>query len=70
LDEKLYQDFGQLLQEIYLCGSFEAVSIKLNAFIEDNIKPESSSYAKYLKTPIRDKKYSIFCPMVTHKLLF
>jgi putative transposase len=49
LSEKLYEDFGQLLQEIYLCGSFEAASIKLNAFIENNIKPESSSYAKYLK---------------------
>ena len=49
LSQKLYEEFGQLLQEIYLAGSFEAASIKLNSFIETHIKTESSSYAKYLK---------------------
>ena len=49
LSQKLYEEFGNLLQEIYLSGSFEAASIKLNSFIENQIKPESSSYAKYLK---------------------
>ena len=49
LSKKLYEEFGNLLQEIYLSGSFEAASIKLNSFIENQIKPESSSYAKYLK---------------------
>jgi transposase-like protein len=47
--KKLYEEFSNLLQEIYLSGSFEAASIKLNSFIENQIKPESSSYAKYLK---------------------
>ncbi len=50
LSQKLYEEFGQLLQEIYLAASFEAASIKLNSFIENQIKPESSSYAKYLRT--------------------
>ena len=58
LSAKLYEDFGQLLQEIYLSGSFEAASIKLNSFIENNIKPESSSYAKYLKE--RLENYLVF----------
>ena len=49
LSKKLYEEFSNLLQEIYLSGSFEAASIKLNSFIENQIKPESSSYAKYLK---------------------
>ena len=49
LSQKLYEDFGQVLQEIYLAGSFEAASIKLNSFIENHLKTENSSYAKYLK---------------------
>ncbi len=49
LSSKLYEEFGQLLQEIYLSGSFEAASIKLNSFIENHLKPGNSSYAKYLK---------------------
>jgi putative transposase len=58
LSQKLYEDFGLLLQEIYLAGSFEAASIKLSSFIENNIKPESSSYAKYLKE--RLENYLVF----------
>ena len=49
LSQNLYEEFSQLLQEIYLAGSFEAASIKLNSFIENNIKTKTSSYAKYLK---------------------
>jgi transposase-like protein len=49
LSQKLYEEFGNLLQEIYLAGSFEAASIKLNSFIENHLKIENSSYAKYLK---------------------
>jgi len=49
LSQKLYEEFGQLLQEIYLAGSFEAAIIKLNCFIESYLKTENSSYAKYLK---------------------
>ena len=49
LSQKLYEEFGNLLQEIYLAGSFEAASIKLNSFIENHLKTENSSYAKYLK---------------------
>jgi len=37
LSQKLYEEFGQLLQEIYLSGSFEAASIKLNSFIETSL---------------------------------
>lgn len=49
LSQKLYEEFGNLLQEIYLAASFEAASIKLNSFIENHLKSENSSYAKYLK---------------------
>ena len=58
LSQKLYEEFGSLLQEIYLSGSFDAAKIKLTSFIEDKIRLESSSYANYLKE--RAENYLFF----------
>jgi putative transposase len=58
LSPKLYEEFGSLLQEIYLCGSFDAAKIKLNSFIQENIKKENSSYANYLQE--RSENYLFF----------
>jgi transposase-like protein len=49
LDKKLYEEFSQLLQEIYLCASFETAYSKLISFIEEKIKKNHSFYANYLK---------------------
>jgi transposase-like protein len=49
LNKEIYEEFGQLLQEIYLCPSFESAYSKLIKFIEERIKSENKTYANYLK---------------------
>lgn len=59
LDKEIYEEFSNLLQEIYLCPSFEAAYDKLNHFIDNNIAKNNSFYAKYLKE--RTDNYLAFC---------
>lgn len=49
LSQKLYEEFGQVLQEIYLAGSFESAYSKLTTFIEEKVKSENKTYGNYLK---------------------
>ena len=48
-DEKTYGEFKQMLQEVYLCGSFEDAYSEFNKFLENNLAQNYSSNAKYLK---------------------
>lgn len=59
LNKEIYEEFGNVLQEIYLCPSFESAYSKLNCFIENNIAKNNSFYAKYLKE--RTDNYLAFC---------
>jgi transposase-like protein len=49
LDKNLYEEFSNLMQEIYLCSSFESAYSKLSNFIEEKVKKDYSFYANYLK---------------------
>lgn len=48
LSKEIYEEFGSLLQEIYLCPSFESAYSRLTKFIEEKIKPENKTYGNYL----------------------
>lgn len=68
-DEKTYGEFKQMLQEVYLCGSFEDAYSKFNKFLENNLAKNYSSNAKYLKE--RADNYLAFAkyPMALRPLI-
>jgi len=49
LDKNIYEEFFNLMQEIYLCPSFESAYSKLVNFIEEKVKKDHGFYANYLK---------------------
>ena len=54
LDKNLYEEFSNLMQEIYLCPSFESAYSKLSSFIEEKVKKDHSFYANYLKERVNN----------------
>ena len=54
LDKNLYEEFSNLMQEIYLCPSFESAYSKLVNFIEEKVKKEHSFYSNYLKERVNN----------------
>lgn len=58
LDNETYEEFKQLISEIYLSGSFDDAYNKFNKFLDEKLKNKYSSYAKYLKT--RAENYLAF----------
>ncbi len=54
LDKNLYEEFTNLMQEIYLCPSFESAYSKLVNFIEEKIKKDHNFYANYLKERVNN----------------
>lgn len=54
LDKNLYEEFSNLMQEIYLCSSFESAYSKLVNFIEEKVKKDHGFYATYLKERVNN----------------
>lgn len=54
LDKNLYEEFSNLMQEIYLCPSFESAYSKLVNFIEEKVKKNHSFYSNYLKERVNN----------------
>lgn len=54
LDKNLYEEFSNLMQEIYLCPSFESAYSKLVNFIEEKVKKDHGFYANYLKDRVNN----------------
>ncbi len=54
LEKNLYEEFSNLMQEIYLCPSFESAYSKLSFFIEEKVKKDHSFYANYLKERVNN----------------
>ena len=54
LDKNLYEEFSNLMQEIYLCSSFESAYSKISSFIEEKVKKDHSFYANYLKERVNN----------------
>lgn len=64
LSKEIYEEFGLLLKEIYLCSSFESAYSKLTKFIEEKVKSENKSYGNYLSE--RAENYLNFTKYPNH----
>lgn len=64
LSKEIYEEFGSLLKEIYLCSSFKTAYSKLAKFIEEKVKSDNKSYGTYLSE--RTENYLNFTKYPNH----